>query len=767
MLNTDRVDPKDLVQIELDIEGMTCTSCANRIERRLNKVAGVSATVNFATERAKVVFEAREVDVACLIREVEAAGYRAGIPEQSVGVNEAIVDRSEESNTFPNVLRALSTIRFRLIVAGTLAIPVLVLSMTPALEFPRWQWLALLMSIPVVFYSGWPFHKAAWNNLKHLSSSMDTLISLGSLVSFFWSLYAILFTAAGNLGYSMTFSLTARIQPKMPELYLDTASFVIFVILLGRYLEFSGKERSARFISELSFDNEFFVKVLVDGSEVDRHASELVVGDVFIVNTGEKIATDAVIVKGSARLDLSLVSGESEAVLVQEGDLIYGGAVNLEGRILAEVVKTGKESLLGQILETVTEAQSKKANVQRLVDKVSSIFVPVVIVLSLVVFLVRLFLGEGLSQALAVGVATLVIACPCALGLATPMALLVGGGKAAKLGVLIRGPEALESADHFDVAVLDKTGTLTHSRLEVEEFRVISKEYDYLEILALIEAIERASTSPYAQALRRFAVENDANSDLEAEEFQSLDGLGVKGKVGLQEVAIGNTKLLVEIGVAAESVQEVVSLESEGPTTASAIHVAIDRVLVATIRLSGSIRADAKESIRRLRRIVPKIVVLSGDREEAVEAVALGLGIEEYRGGCSPFDKADYVKRCVQSGKKVLMIGDGSNDAGALALATLGVALSQGSDIAKLAGDVVVLRGGLSEAVDGVLVAKRTLSTIKSNLFWAFGYNVVAIPLAVLGLVNPVIAGTAMAFSSVFVVGNSMRLFSYRPRRSL
>ena len=749
-----------LEQVELDISGMTCTSCANRIERRLNKVAGVKATVNFATERATVVFEPSSIDVSGLLREVEAAGYEAQLPQPQRSVDESTTlgDSERETDAKGGALHQ------RLVISGFLSVPVLVLSMVPYIEFRDWQWLAFAMAAPVVFYGGWPFHRAAWRNLKHGSTSMDTLVSLGSLGAFFWSFYALFFGPAGLPGFKMSFVISATVDPSHPDIYLDTAAFLVFVILLGRVLEFRGKERSAKFISDLEYDNSYDVTVVVDGREYQRHGSELRVGDVFVVNTGEKIPTDAVVISGQAKVDLSLLSGESQPVTVSTNDEVFGGSLNVQGRIVSRVTKVGSEALVGQILKTVIEAQSKKARVQRSVDKVSSVFVPVVVFIALATFVLRVLIGEGLDEALAVSIATLVVACPCALGLATPMALLVGGGRAAKLGVLIRGPEALESAGHLDVAVLDKTGTLTYGEMRVERFVAISESFDERSILPFILAVETPSTHPVARALQRYVRQYEVQDVYEVMEFESIDGLGVKGSVKGKEIVVGGYQLIKEsfAGLDLEGI-----LEDKLPRDlrSSLAFVSIDGELIGCYVVSDVVRSDAREALERLRRIVSRVVVLSGDLDSVVSSVAHELGVSEYQSECSPWDKANFITALLDQGNKVLMIGDGTNDAGALSLATLGVALAGGTDIAKRSGDIVVLNGGLTQAVDGVEVARKTLSTIRSNLFWAFGYNVIAIPLAVFGLVNPVIAGTAMAFSSVFVVGNSMRIFSFNPRR--
>ncbi len=747
-------------QVELEISGMTCTSCANRIERRLNKINGVAARVNFATERATVVFEPSAVDVSKLLKEVEAAGYQAQLPN-----SKKEVDRSRAIDSIEDGRDSKSdALLQRLVISGTLSVPVLILSMVPSAEFRNWQWIAFAMAAPVVFYGGWPFHRAAWRNLKHFSTSMDTLVSLGSLTAFFWSVYALLFGPAGVPGFKMSFALSATVNPHSPDIYLDTSAFLVFVILLGRFLEYRGKAKSAQFISDLEYDNSFDVTVVVDGHEYLRHASDLRVGDVFVVNTGDKIPTDAVVVKGRAKVDLSLLSGESQPVTVVPDDEVFGGAINLQGRFEARASRVGADALVGQILQTVTEAQSKKARVQRSVDKVSAIFVPVVVLIALATFVVRVVAGEAIDEALAVAIATLVVACPCALGLATPMALLVGGGRAAKLGVLIRGPEALESAGDLDVAVLDKTGTVTYGELRVERFITISSLYDESSVLALVLGVEKPSTHPYARALQRYCGKNEEFKHYEVKGFESLDGLGVRGTVEDHEVAVGSMRLMTTYcNVSEGDVEKIAMVAAPKDLMASLVFVAIDNEVVACFVISDVIRDDALEALKRLRRIVSKIVILSGDSRSVVSQVAAELGVPDYVGECSPLDKADFVKTLLEEGKKVLMIGDGTNDASAISIATLGVALAGGTDIAKRAGDIVVLRGGLTQAVDGVEVARKTLDTIRWNLFWAFGYNVLAIPLAVFGLVNPVIAGTAMAFSSVFVVGNSMRIFSFKP----
>ncbi|HTI21553.1 MAG TPA: heavy metal translocating P-type ATPase [Kutzneria sp.] len=708
-------------EVELSIGGMTCASCANRIERKLNKVDGVTATVNYATEKARVSFP-DSLAPAELVQVVEAAGYTAALP----------VDKVE-----PPVEH--DPLRQRLLVSATLAVPVILLSMIPLLQFPNWQWLALTLASPVVVWGALPFHRAAWTNLTHGAATMDTLISMGVGAAYLWSLYALFLGDAAM-------STTGMATMSGMDIYLEVAAGVTVFILAGRYFEARSKRRSGAALRALLELGAKDVAVLRDGHERRVPLGELRVGDQFVVRPGEKIATDGVIVEGSSAVDMSMLTGESMPVEVRSGDAVVGATVNAGGRLVVRATRVGADTQLAQMARLVEEAQNGKAAVQRLADRVSGVFVPVVIMLALATLVVWLATGQPAEAAFTAAVAVLIIACPCALGLATPTALLVGTGRGAQLGILIKGPEVLESTRRVDTVVLDKTGTVTEGRMSLVSVHVadgVSAE----EALRLAGALEHASEHPIARAIAAAA-----GSPLPAvAEFHAEEGLGVQGIVDGHRVQVGRWGLPLD---------ETLTLAKQTAERAgrTAVVAAWDGIARAVLVVSDTVKPTSAEAVAGLKSLGLKPVLLTGDNADAARAVAAEVGIDDVIAEVLPKDKVDVVARLQGEGRVVAMVGDGVNDAAALARADLGLAMGTGTDVAIEASDLTLVRGDLRAAVDAIRLSRKTLGTIKGNLFWAFAYNVAALPLAALGLLNPMIAGAAMAFSSVFVVTNSLRL---------
>jgi Cu+-exporting ATPase len=741
-------------RIELDIQGMTCASCAARIERRLNKLDGVTASVNYATEKA-TVHAPPHVAHDALVDEVKAAGYQVRAPAPAHGGHEgqAAASGGEHDHGGEETLRA------RLFGSLALTVPVAVLSMVPALQFDNWQWLALMLSAPVVAWGAWPFHHAAWVNLRHGAATMDTLISLGTLAAFGWSLFALFFGGAGEAGMTMGMSLTAHPGGGINEIYLEVATAVTVFILAGRFAEARAKRRSGAALRALLELGAKEVTVLRDGAEVLLPIEQLVAGDRFVVRPGEKVATDGVVEEGASAIDASLLTGESVPVDVGPGDDVAGATVNAGGRLIVRATKVGADTQLAQIARLVTEAQSGKAEIQRLADRVSAVFVPIVILLALGTLAYWLATGADASFAFTAAVAVLIIACPCALGLATPTALLVGTGRGAQLGVLIRGPEVLESTRRVDTIVLDKTGTVTTGVMSLVEV-VPAAGFDADELLRLAGALEAASEHPVGRAIAAGAIARFGSLP-DVESFQSTRGLGVQGVVDGRAVVAGRRRFVEEwsvhpAGAAAEAADQA---EAAGRT---AVFVAVDGALAGTAVVADTIKPTSAEAVAALRVLGLRPVLLTGDNERAARAVAAQVGIDEVIAEVLPQDKVDVVRRLQAEGRVVAMVGDGVNDAAALAQADLGLAMGTGTDAAIEAADLTLVRGDLLAAVDAIRLARRTLGTIKGNLFWAFAYNVAAIPLAAMGLLNPMIAGAAMALSSVFVVTNSLRLRRFR-----
>ncbi len=701
-------------EVELAITGMTCASCANRIERKLNKLDGVTATVNYATERAKVSCP-ESVSTADLLATVEAAGYAAAVP----------TPEPEEGDP------ELDALRRRLVVAAVLSVPVVAMGMVPGLMFPGSGWLSLALATPVVLWAGWPFHRAAVANARHGTTTMDTLVSLGVGAAWAWSVVA-LFTGG--------------------ELYLEAATVVTTFLLAGRWFEKRAKRRAGAALRALMSLGAKEVAVLRDGVEELVPAERLAVGDLFVVRPGEKIATDGVVESGSSAVDASMLTGESVPVEVGPGDAVTGATVNAGGRLVVRATRVGADTALAQMAHLVEEAQNGKAQVQRLADRVSGVFVPVVIGLALATLAGWLLAGAPASAAFTASVSVLIIACPCALGLATPTALMVGTGRGAQLGILIRGPEVLESTRRVDTVVLDKTGTVTTGRMSLVDVVVAEGESEQ-EVRRVAAALEAASEHPVARAV---VAAHEGSLDPVAA-FANLEGLGVRGTVGHRLVLAGRPRLLVDQGLAMsdELTAAVSRSESAGRT---AVAVGWDGRARGVLVVADAVKPSSAEAVHRLRGLGLTPVLLTGDNERAARAVAAEVGIDEVVAGVLPAGKVDVVKRLQGEGRVVAMVGDGVNDAAALAQADLGLALGTGTDVAIQASDLTLVRGDLVVAADAVRLARRTLATIKGNLFWAFAYNVAALPLAAAGLLNPMIAGAAMALSSVFVVSNSLRL---------
>ncbi|MFF7972664.1 heavy metal translocating P-type ATPase [Streptomyces sp. NPDC007905] len=731
-------------EVELLIGGMTCASCAARVEKKLNRMDGVSATVNFATEKAKVSY-AEGVQVADLIATVVKTGYTAEEPpppEPEAGVEETAEQDPE-----------LAALRHRLLVSALLAAPVVLLAMVPALQFDNWQWLSLTLAAPVVAWGGWPFHRAAWSNARHGAATMDTLVSVGTLAAFGWSLWALFFGDAGRPGMHDEFRFTVSRMDGASTLYLEVAAGVVALILLGRYLEARSKRRAGAALRALMELGAKDVAVLRGGREVRVPVASLAVGDRFVVRPGEKIATDGTVVEGVSAVDASMLTGESVPVDVGPGDRVTGATVNAGGRLVVEATRVGADTQLARMAKLVEDAQNGKAEVQRLADRISAVFVPVVILIGLATFGVWLGVTGDAVAAFTAAVAVLIIACPCALGLATPTALMVGTGRGAQLGILIKGPEVLESTRRVDTVVLDKTGTVTTGRMTLQEVYAADGE-DAKQVLRLAGALEHASEHPVARAIAAGAEERTGTLP-GVEHFENVPGRGVRGRVEGREVAVGRLfeALPEELARAARQA------EREGRT---AVTVGWDGQARGVLAVADAVKETSAEAVRELRALGLTPVLLTGDNRTVAEAVARAVGIDEVIAEVLPEDKVEVVRRLRGEGRAVAMVGDGVNDAAALATADLGLAMGTGTDAAIEAGDLTLVRGDLRVAADAIRLSRRTLATIKGNLVWAFGYNVAALPLAAAGLLNPMIAGAAMAFSSVFVVTNSLRLRGFR-----
>ncbi|MBP0934370.1 copper-translocating P-type ATPase [Streptomyces sp. KCTC 0041BP] len=764
-------------EVELTIGGMTCASCAARIEKKLNRMDGVTATVNYATEKARVSY-AGDVGVADLIATVVKTGYTATEPPPPPAP-EPEEEPDGEPETGAETAGAagaprdpeLAALRQRLLISSALALPVVLLAMVPALQFDNWQWLSLTLAAPVVVWGAFPFHRAAWTNARHGAATMDTLVSVGTLAAFAWSLWALFFGHAGMPGMRHGFDFTISRTDGSSAIYLEVAAGVVSFILLGRYLEARSKRKAGAALKALLELGAKDVTVLRDGREVRIPVARLAAGDRFVVRPGEKIATDGTVVEGSSAVDASMLTGESVPVEVAVGDSVTGATVNASGRLVVEATRVGADTQLARMARLVEDAQNGKAEVQRLADRISGVFVPVVLLLALGTWVTWLLITDNPTAAFTAAVAVLIIACPCALGLATPTALMVGTGRGAQLGILIKGPEVLESTRRVDTVVLDKTGTVTTGRMTLTGVHP-AEGVDEEQLLRLAGALEHASEHPIARAVAAGAADRagappapggsaSPSPFAAVDGFENVAGLGVQGVVDGHAVLVGREKLLAawEITLPAGLAEAKEAAERAGGT---AVLVAWDGAARGVLTVADAVKETSAEAVTRLRALGLTPVLLTGDNRAVAEAVAREVGIDEVIAEVLPQDKVDVVRGLQARGRTVAMVGDGVNDAAALAQADLGLAMGTGTDAAIEAGDLTLVRGDLRVAADAIRLSRRTLAIIKGNLFWAFGYNVAALPLAAAGLLNPMIAGAAMAFSSVFVVSNSLRLRSFR-----
>jgi Cu+-exporting ATPase len=740
-------------QVELVIGGMTCASCANRIEKKLNRLDGVTATVNYATEKARVHYP-DTVAPSDLVAVVEQAGYTASLPQPSA----AEPDTTEPADP-------ADRLRTRLLISLVLTVPVIAMAMIPALQFTNWQWLSLTLAAPVVVWGALPFHRAAWTNLRHATATMDTLVSLGTLAAFGWSIYALFWGTAGTPGMTHPFEFTIARMDGTGSIYLEAAAGVTTFILAGRYFEARSKRRAGAALRALLELGAKEVSVLRrtgpdDWTEQRIPVEQLSVGDRFVVRPGEKIATDGVITDGASAVDVSMLTGESVPLEVGPEDAVTGATVNVGGRITVRATRVGSDTQLAQMAKLVEDAQTGKAQAQRLADRISGVFVPIVIALAVATLGFWLGTGGSVAAAFTAAVAVLIIACPCALGLATPTALMVGTGRGAQLGILIKGPEVLESTRQVDTVVLDKTGTVTTGRMSLVDVVAAAGE-NTDEVLRLAGSLEDFSEHPIARAIAEGARERTTGLSL-VESFRNSAGLGVEGVVDGHAVVVGRPGLLADYALhlddaLQESLREA---ESQGRT---AVAVGWDGRARGVLVVADTVKPTSAEAVSRLRALGLTPIMLTGDNATAAAAIARQVGIDEVIAEVLPQDKVAVIERLQREGKRVAMVGDGVNDAAALARADLGLAIGTGTDIAIEAADLTLVRGDLTAAPDAIRLARRTLGTIKGNLFWAFGYNVAMIPLAMAGLLNPMLAGAAMAFSSVFVVSNSLRLRNFRP----
>ncbi|MFD8685523.1 heavy metal translocating P-type ATPase [Streptomyces sp. NPDC059651] len=776
-------------QAELTIGGMTCASCAARVEKKLNRMDGVTATVNYATEKARVAF-GPGTGLADLIATVEKTGYTAQpvhrpaptppaptppappppapAPDSDTGADtrtSTATDVSAESGTDAAAAAAagdapaLAALRQRLLVSAVLAAPVVALAMIPALQFDNWQWLSLTLAAPVVIWGGLPFHRATWTNLRHGAATMDTLVSVGTLAAFGWSLWALFLGDAGMPGMRHAFDFTVSRADGASTIYLEVAAGVVTFILLGRYLEAKSKRKAGSALRALMHLDAKDVAVLRGGTEVRVPVGRLAVGDRFVVRPGEKVATDGTVVEGASAVDASMLTGESVPVDVRAGDSVTGATVNISGRLVVEASRVGADTQLARMARLVEDAQNGKAEVQRLADRISAVFVPVVLLIALATLVAWLLVTDDVTAAFTAAVAVLIIACPCALGLATPTALMVGTGRGAQLGILIKGPEVLETTRRVDTIVLDKTGTVTTGKMTLQTVHT-TDGVNETDVLRLAGALEHASEHPIAQAVATGATTRTAAPLPTPDDFTNVPGLGVQGTVEGHTVLVGRPRLLTDAGIDLPDALDAAMTEAaaQGRT---AIAVAWDGEARGALEVADAVKETSAAAVADLRALGLTPILLTGDNRAVAEAVARAVGIDEVRAEVLPEEKAHVIERLQAQGRAVAMVGDGVNDAAALATADLGLAMGTGTDAAIEASDLTLVRGDLKVASDAIRLSRRTLATIRGNLFWAFGYNVAALPLAAFGLLNPMIAGAAMAFSSVFVVTNSLRLRSF------
>ena len=738
-------------QIEIRVGGMTCASCAARIEKKLNKIDGVSASVNYATEKASVAYVG-DVSTDQLVATVEQAGYTAEVPRQCSPDMAAAVPGAEPDPA--------ASLRQRLLVSLVLTVPVVAMAMVPPLQFANWQWLSLTLAAPVVVWGGLPFHKAAWANLRHRAATMDTLISMGTIAALGWSIYALFWGTAGMAGMRHQFELTISRTDGTSNIYLEAAAGVTTFILAGRFFEVRSKRRAGAALRALLELGAKVVAVRRDGVEQRIPIEQLTIGDEFVVRPGEKVATDGVVIEGSSAVDASMLTGESMPVEVGPGDQVVGATVNVGGRIVVRANRIGSDTQLAQMAKLVEEAQSGKARSQRLADRISGIFVPIVIALSLATLGLWIVATGSIAAAFTAAVAVLIIACPCALGLATPTALMVGTGRGAQLGILIKGPEVLESTRRIDTIVLDKTGTVTTGNMTLLDV-IAARDEQPAEVLRLAGALEDSSEHPIGKAIAQAA--RDKVGDLPAvEAFANLEGRGVQGLVEGHAVTVGRRQLVAH---GSQELPEILTqplrqAESEGKT---AVVVSWDGKPRGILVVADAVKPTSAEAVERLRALGLTPIMLTGDNAAAARVIAGQVGIDRVIAEVLPRDKAETVRQLQSEGKVVAMVGDGVNDAAALAQADLGLAMGTGSDVAIEASDLTLVRGDLRAVPDAIELSRKTLTTIKGNLFWAFAYNIAALPLAAAGLLNPMLAGAAMAVSSAFVITNSLRLRTFKP----
>ncbi|MGP5497520.1 heavy metal translocating P-type ATPase [Corynebacterium flavescens] len=740
----------NLVHLDLGVTGMTCASCSSRIERKLNKVDGVKASVNYATESASVDYDPAATNPDSLVEVVRGAGYDAfPVADNTATEHNAEMDAEPSAAEKVDAARTAESrdLGRRTVVSALLSVPVMAVSMIPAWQFMNWQWAATILATIVFVFGGAPFHKATWANLRHGAFTMDTLITMGTSAAYFWSLYALFFGHAGMPGMKMHMSFASN-DAHMDHIYLESVGMVITFLLLGRWFELKAKGQSSAALRSLLDLGAKDASLLRGGSEVRVPISQLQVGDVFVVRPGEKIATDGIVLAGASAVDESMLTGESVPVEVKEGDKVTGATLNTSGRLEVRATQVGSDTTLAHIAKLVTAAQSGKAPVQKLVDRIAQVFVPIVIAVSALTLVVHLFFG-GLAPAFVAAVAVLIIACPCAMGLATPTAILVGTGRGAQLGLLIKGPEILESTKRVDTIVMDKTGTVTEGTMSVAAV--------HGPVLEAAAAVEAGSEHPIAKAIVA-ACPEAARPGHAAQDFTSRPGTGVEATVNGQRVRVGRAE-----GTLDGFQQAFSATEAAGGT---AVAVYIDDKLTGIIDVRDRVKDTSADAVAQLRELGLDPYLLTGDNAGAAQAVASAVGIDasQVAAGVLPQDKVDFIKHLQALGRNVAMVGDGINDAAALAQADLGLAMGAGTDVAIEASDITLMNNDLRSAGDAIRLSRRTLRTIKGNLFWAFAYNVVLIPVAAIGLLNPLFAGLAMALSSVFVVSNSLRLRGFRPR---